>query len=306
MRKIPVTVVTGLLGAGKTSLIRHLLRAPGGRRIALLVDALADIDCELLAGGSSCGEDAGALRVALTQLIDRPDHPDHIILEASGLAPPRVALSALRAPEVAARVTVDGVVAVVDAAALDSAAMPPAPADPLALVFAEQLAMSDLVLLNKIDAVADAALARIEAALAAQLRPGVRLLRAAHGAVAPRQVLGLAAAAGSAAPPAHSVSEGSPETGAFERFVVLRGPIDDPVGFARTLADVIARHRILRLKGVLDVADFDRRQLVQTVGPRIERHFDRRWNVGEERVTRVIVIGPRGVDRAAVAAALAE
>ena len=303
VRKIPVTVVTGLLGAGKTSLVRHLLRAAGGRRIALLVDEFGDIDRELLAAGSaSCREDAATLRATLARLIDRPDRPDHVILEASGVALPRMLLHALRAPEIATRVTIDGVVAVVDAAAFDSGAMSvAAPTDPLAQLFAEQLAASDLVLLNKIDAVADAALALIEAALAARLRPGVRLLRAAQGAVSPWQVLGLAAGTDPARDP-----EEMPDTGAFERFVVVRGPVEDPVGFARTLADVIARHRILRLKGFLDVADFDRRQVVQTVGPKIERYFDRRWNVGEERVTRIVVIGPKGVDRAAVAAALAE
>jgi cobalamin biosynthesis protein CobW len=331
MRKIPVTIVTGFLGAGKTSLVRHLLRASGGRRMALLVNEFGElgIDRELLLGcGAACPEDAmielanGCICCtvaedflpALTRLLDRPGRLDHILIETSGLALPKPLLQAFHWPEVKARVTVDGVVTVIDAAAMVSGAMPAAvPSvgsahdDPLEEVFGDQLAATDLALLNKIDLVADAALARIEAAVAARLRPGVRLVRAAGAAVSPLVVLGMAAAAEddlAARPSCHDL-EAAHDHDDFESFVVARGPVLDPVGFARTLADVIAAHRIQRLKGFLDVPDVGFRQVLQAVGPRIERYFDRPWHADEIRQTRVVVIGLKGLDRAAIAAALA-
>jgi len=121
-------------------------------------------------------------------------------------------------------------------------------------------------------------------------------------------LLGLAAAAEddlAQRPSCHDL-EAAHDHDDFESFVVSRGPVDDPVGFARTLAGVIAEHRILRLKGFLDVPDFGFRQVLQAVGPRIERYFDRPWRADEDRRTRVVVIGLKGLDRAAIEAALAD
>ena len=325
MHKIPITIVTGFLGAGKTSLVRHLLRAADGRRIALLVNEFGElgIDRELLLGcGAACPEDAmielanGCICCtvaedflpALTRLVDRPGRLDHILIETSGLALPKPLLQAFHWPEVKARVTVDGVVTVVDAAALAAlaAAGPAAPDDPIEEVFGDQLAAADLVLLNKIDCVADAVLAALEAALAARLRPGVSVVRTLQGAVAPLVLLGLGAAAEDdlAARPSCHDREEAHDHDDFESFVIARGPVADPVGFAATLAAVIARHGVLRLKGFLDVPGFGFRQVVQGVGPRIERYYDRPWRPDEARSTRLVVIGLKGLDRAAIGAAL--
>ncbi|HZT52560.1 MAG TPA: cobalamin biosynthesis protein CobW [Stellaceae bacterium] len=332
MHRVPITIVTGFLGAGKTSLVRHLLQASAGRRIALLINEFGElgIDRELLLGcGAACPDDAmielanGCICCtvaedflpALGGLLDRPGRLDHIVIETSGLALPKPLLQAFQWPEVKARVTVDGVVTVIDAAAFAVGAMPdPKPVhaaahdDPLEEVFGDQLAASDLVVLNKIDLVADDTLDRIVATMAARLRPGVRLVRAARGAVSPLVLLGLGAEAEddlASRPSCHDL-EAAHDHDDFESFVVDRGPVDDPVGFARTLGELIATHRILRLKGFLDVPDFRFRQVLQAVGPRIERYFDRPWRADEDRRTRVVVIGLKGLDRAAIAAALAD
>ncbi|MCY4504073.1 MAG: cobalamin biosynthesis protein CobW, partial [Alphaproteobacteria bacterium] len=134
--KIPATVVTGFLGAGKTSLVRHLLENAAGRRLAIVVNEFGDlgIDGDLLracgiegcededivelANGCICCTVADDFLPTMQALLDRPDPPDHIVIETSGLALPKPLVQAFAWPEVRSRTTVDGVVAVVDAAAV--------------------------------------------------------------------------------------------------------------------------------------------------------------------------------------------
>jgi cobalamin biosynthesis protein CobW len=136
MRRIPATIVTGFLGAGKTSLVRHLLAHADGRRLAIIVNEFGElgIDRELLigCGDASCAEEdvvelangcicctvADDFLPALTALVERPNPPDHIVVETSGLALPKPLVQALAWPEIRTRTTVDGVVTVIDAAAL--------------------------------------------------------------------------------------------------------------------------------------------------------------------------------------------
>jgi cobalamin biosynthesis protein CobW len=178
--------------------------------------------------------------------------------------------------------------------------------NPLEEVFGDQLACADLVVLNKTDLLAPAALAAAERSLRAQLRPAVKLLAAEGGAVSPSVLLGLAAAAEEdlAARPSHHDLEGEHDHEDFESFVVARGPVTDPAGFLARLGAVIAAHDVLRLKGFLDIPGKEFRQVVQGVGARVQHHFDRPWRAGEERLTRLVVIGRKGLDRAAIAAAL--
>ena len=331
MQKIPATIVTGFLGAGKTSLVRHLVQEADGRRIALLINEFGELGIDrelLLACDGACDEDevielangcicctvAEDFLPALLKLIDRPRRLDHIVIETSGLALPKPLLQAFQWPEVKARVTVDGVIAVIDAAALAAGtlqATPPAANalhdDPLEEVFGDQLAAADLVLLNKIDLAAPEALDAAEAALALRLRPGVKRVRSAHGAVPPLVLLGLGAAAEddlASRPSCHDL-EAAHDHDDFDSFVVARGPVADPAAFAARLAPVIAARGILRMKGFLDVPGAAFRHVVQAVGPRIDGYFDRAWGHDEERSSRLVVIGLKGLDRAAIAAALA-
>jgi cobalamin biosynthesis protein CobW len=339
MRKIPATIVTGFLGAGKTSLIRHLLAHAGGRRIALVINEFGElgIDREILlgCGVESCGADdvielangcicctvAEDFLPTIERLLARPLPPEHIVIETSGLALPKPLVQAFAWPEVKARVTVDGVVAVIDAAALaegrfadDPAALAaqrasdPALAhdNPLEEVFGDQLACADLVVLNKTDLVAPEALAAAEGAVRARLRPAVKLMRARDGAVAPDLLLGLAAAAEEdlASRPSQHDLDGAHDHEDFESFVVARGPVADPQHFLDRVGTIIAAHDVLRLKGFLDVPGKEFRQVVQGVGERLQQYFDRPWRADETRATRLVVIGRKGLDRAAIAAAL--
>ena len=81
--------------------------------------------------------------------------------------------------------------------------------------------------------------------------------------------------------------------------------MSDLAAFRTRLAAVIRAHDVLRVKGFVDVPGRDRRQVVQAVGDRVQQHFDRPWLPGEARATRLVVIGKRGLDRAAITAGLA-
>jgi cobalamin biosynthesis protein CobW len=340
MRKLPATIVTGFLGAGKTSLIRHLLQHAEGRRIALVINEFGElgIDREILLGcGAASCRDEDVIELAngclcctvaedflptIERLLARPDPPEHIVIETSGLALPKPLVQAFAWPEVKARATVDGVVAVIDAAALAEGRFADDPAalaaqraadpaldhdNPIEEVFGDQLASADLVLLNKADLLAPAALDAVEAALRGRLRPAVKLLRSQGGAVPPGLLLGLVAAAEEdlANRPSHHDLDGVHDHDDFESFVVARGPVADPERFLHRIGAVLAAHDVLRLKGFLDIPGKEFRQVVQAVGARLQHYFDRPWRAGEARATRLVVIGRKGLDRTAIAAALA-
>jgi cobalamin biosynthesis protein CobW len=339
MRRIPATIVTGFLGAGKTSLVRHLIGAAHGSRLAIIVNEFGElgIDRELLrgCGDATCSDDdivelangclcctvADDFLPTLTKLVERDAPPDHILIETSGLALPKPLVQAFAWPEIRATTTVDGVLAVVDAAALAAGRFADDPSalaaqraadpaldhdNPLDEVFGDQLACADLVILNKTDLVAPAELARLESEIVARLRPGVRIVATRDGRIAPAVALGIAAAAEddlAARPSVHDV-EGEHDHDDFESFVVSRGPVVDNESFGARLAAAIRAHDILRIKGFVDVPGRDRRQVVQAVGDRVQHYFDRPWATGEPRATRLVVIGKKGLDRTAIAAAL--
>ena len=79
----------------------------------------------------------------------------------------------------------------------------------------------------------------------------------------------------------------------------------DGEAFFACLRALIRRHGVLRLKGFVDLLGRDRRLVVQAVGDRLQQYFDRPWQTEERRETRLVVIGQKDLDRAAIAAALA-
>ena len=226
--RIPATVITGFLGAGKTSLIRHMIENNRGKRLAFLINEFGDlgIDRELLLGCGieGCDEDdvvelsngcicctvADDFLPAIEAILARPNPPDHILIETSGLALPKPLVKAFSWPEVKARITVDGVITVVDSKAFsegrfaddEAAVQAQREADesldhdnPLEEVFEDQLLCADMVILNKLDLLEDGVADRIQVELAAHMRPGVRFVHAREAAVDPVVMLGLDAKA---------------------------------------------------------------------------------------------------------------
>jgi len=328
LAKVPCTIITGFLGAGKTTLVRHVLENAGGRRLAVIVNEFGDvgIDGDILksCGIESCTEDsivelsngcicctvADDFVPALKSLLDRPNPPEHIVIETSGLALPKPLVQAFAWPEIRARVTVDGVIAVVDAPSAAAGEFPEVPGphdEPLTEVFADQLACADLVVVNKIDQLDEPGLAALEREIARRARPGAKRLRARHGAIDPAILLGLRAEAEDdlATRPSHADAEGAHDHDDFESFALTLPPIAAPDALAERLRRTIEAHEVLRVKGFLDVPGKAMRLALQAVGPRLERWFDRPWRADEARLSRLVVIGRKGLDRAAIAAAIA-
>ena len=339
--RIPATVITGFLGAGKTSMIRHLLANARGRRLALLINEFGDVgvdaeivrgcgieDCEEddileLANGCICCTVADDFLPAIETLLARDPPPDHIVIETSGLALPKPLVKAFGWPSVRTRVTVDGVVALVDAPAYAAGLFAADPAavqaqreaddaldheSPLEELLEEQLACADLVVLNKADLVGEAEMRRIGDEIGTLLRPAVKHLAAREGAVDPAVLLGLGAAAEDDldSRPSHIDEAGEHDHDDFGTFSVELGEIESPPRLAARLAEVIAAHRILRVKGFAAVAGKDMRLLVQAVGERVRHYYDREWRAGEARRSRLVVIGETGLDEARIREALRE
>ena len=220
--RVPATIITGFLGAGKTTLVRHLLQNAGGRRIAVIVNEFGSlgIDGALLAGCGieGCDEDsivelsngclcctvADEFLPAMEALMDRPNPPEHIVIETSGLALPKPLLKAFSWPAIRTRVTVDGVIAVIDGPAVAAGRFADDPEEvarqmaadpsldhdnPLAEVYEDQLNAADLVLLNKTDLMDEAELAQRSGggrrcfAACGEGRPDARRSRRHRGAV---------------------------------------------------------------------------------------------------------------------------
>ncbi len=338
-QKIPTTVFTGFLGAGKTSLIQNILRQADGRRIALIVNEFGDIgvDRELLlgCGDANCTEEdivelangcicctvADDFVPTMQSLLARNPLPDHIVIETSGLALPKPLIKAFNWPEIKSRVTVDGVVAVVDAAAVRDGlfASDPAKVDqqrqaddqldhesPLEELFEEQLGAADLVIANKADLVDEGDWDIIETRIQKELRQGVGVVRASHAAVPLDILIGQGAAAEDdlESRKSHHDDGEDHEHDDFTSFHVDIPAQDDPTAFAAHVKRVVADQRVLRVKGFVEVMGKPMRLAIQGVGDRIQHYYDRPWKVGEPKVGKLVVIGEHDLNQAAIVDAL--
>ena len=339
--KIPATIITGFLGAGKTTLVRHALAQANGRRIAVIVNEFGalGIDGELLksCGIPGCAEDnivelangclcctvAEDFLPTMSALLDRAEKPSHILIETSGLAPPKPLLMAFTWPSIRERVTVDGVIAVLDGPAVAAGRFADDPValeaqrradpaldhdNPLAEVFEDQINAADLILLNKSDLLDAAARESLARELVARLPRGVKVLSTVEGKIAPAILFGLGAQAEddlSARPSHHDSVDGAHEHDDFDSFIVDLPESAEPASVIARLGTLAEAHDILRIKGFLAINGKAMRCVVQGVGVRFQHYFDRPWRPDEKRQGSLVVIGKRGIDRAAIATALA-
>lgn len=339
MTKIPVTIVTGFLGSGKTTLIRHVLEHAQGRRLALIINEFGDVgvdgtilrSCGIdtcpdeniveLANGCLCCTVADDFIPAIEALLARTPQPEHIIIETSGLALPKPLVKAFDWPEIRTRLTVDGVIAVVDGAAVADGRFADDPAklaaqraadgsidheNPLEEVYEDQLLCADMVVLNKADLLTAETARRVVAEIRAAVPRAVKIVETREGRVDPAVLLGLGAAVEDdlAQRPSHHDTEEGHDHDDFESFVVDIPATTDPAALVTRLAAVAEQFDVLRMKGFVEVSGKPMRLLVQGVGQRFRQQFDRPWAPGEPRRGRLVVIGERGLDRAAITAAL--
>jgi len=231
-------------------------------------------------------------------------------------------VQAFQWPGVKSRVTVDSVVVVVDGPALaegrvaqDLAALAAQRAadaaldhdDPVEEVFGDQVACADLIVLAKADLLDPAARAAAAARVERHLGRAVKIVAGERGRVDPAVLLGQGRAVEEVIdgrPTAHD-DEPEHDHDDFASFVVELPAVERPEALAERVAAAAAAADVLRVKGFAEVAGKPMRLLVQAVGPRVSHHYDRPWAEGEARGTRLVVIGLKGLDWAAVERLLA-
>jgi cobalamin biosynthesis protein CobW len=339
LARVPCTIITGFLGAGKTTLIRHVLGHARGRRLAVIVNEFGDvgIDGEILKGcgdaacpqenivelanGCLCCTVADEFVPALDTILSRRPGVEHIVIETSGLALPKPLVQAFHWPAIRSRVTVDGVVAVVDGAAvaegqvaadMESLARQRAadPSlghdDPVEEVFADQVACADLVVLNKRDLLDAASLDRALATVAGRLPRAVRIVAVSEGRIDPAALLGLGVGTEDDIANRRTRHDDEPDHDHddFDSFVVPLPEVADPTALAKRVAGLADAYNVFRVKGFAAVAGKPMRLLVQAVGARVSHQYDRAWTASDERHGRLVVIGLKGLDRAGVTRAL--
>lgn len=337
-RKIPVTIITGFLGAGKTTLLRNLLAQADGRRIAIVVnefgslgidgeilrscgiEGCADEDIVELTNGCLCCTVADDFIPTMEALIDRADPPEHIVIETSGLALPKPLLKAFSWPGIRTRMTVDGVITLVDAPAVaagrfaddpeavaaQQAADPSLDHDnPLAEVYEDQLNAADLIVLNKTDLLDEAGIDAVGKGITEAVPRKVITLRAVEGRLDPAVLLGIGAGAEDdlQARPSNHDGADDHEHDDFESFVVLLPEQKSAEALLKRLSEVAGQFDILRMKGFAAVQGKKMRLAVQGVGTRFRHEFDVPL-ADAGRDGRLVVIGQTGLDRAAIEAAL--
>ncbi|GAB4238247.1 MAG: cobalamin biosynthesis protein CobW [Stanieria sp.] len=335
MHKIPVTVITGFLGAGKTTLVRHLLQNNQGKRIAVLVNEFGEvgIDGELLRSCTVCDEEESPNSniVELTngclcctvqeefypvmqELLKRRDKLDCILIETSGLALPKPLVQAFRWHEIRNAATVDGVLTVVDCQALAEGTLvgdlvaleAQRQADPnlehetpIEELFEDQLACADLVLLTKTDLVDAATLTKIKTWLQEELPVGVKVVTCPQGEIDPDILLGFNAAVEDNLDSRHSHHDHEEEHDHDDEINSIQLICDrgfEPKSLTTKLQQLVQQQEIYRIKGFVNVPKKPMRLVLQGVGNRFDTFYDRFWSKDEPRQTRLVLIG-RKLDR---------
>lgn len=339
LAKIPVTVITGFLGSGKTTLIRHLMANPQGKRLAILVNefgtvgvdgdilkSCADANCPVeniveLANGCICCTVADDFIPTIEALMALPVRPDHILIETSGLALPKPLLKAFDWPAIRSKITVDGVIALADAEAVAAGRFAPnveavdaqRMADPsldhetpLSEVFEDQISCADIILMSKADLAGEAGLAAARAVIVAESPRPIPILSMSEGIIDPALILGLNSKAEDdlAARPSHHDGADDHEHDDFDTVVIDLPEISDVDALVAAIQRLATEQHVLRVKGYVAVTGKPMRLLVQAVGTRVRHQFDRPWGTSPRQGQLVVIAEHHDIDLAAIRAVL--
>lgn len=330
MKKTPITIVTGFLGVGKTTLVHNMLKNAGGKRIAVLVNEFGeiDVDGQLINAGSENEEECNLIELpngcicctvqeeflpTMSKLMERKEDIDHIVIETSGLAMPKPLVKAVNWPDLKPHVTIDAVITVVDAVGLATGEIcnrervqAQRLADesldhetPIEELFLDQLTCADLVLVSKTDLIKDEeALAEINRVIKDKARENTKIVPVQNGRVESEILLGIGASAENDLDNRHSIHEKHHEHGHHHHHnddivTVVReeeqtANIKDLV---KVLTALVKAHEIYRIKGFVNIPGKPMRMVLQGVGTRFDYYFDRKWKEGEDRKTKLVIIG---------------
>ncbi len=339
--RIPVTIVTGFLGSGKTTLIRHLLTHNQGRRIAVIVNEFGElgIDGDLLRSCQVCEDDEqpnniveltnGCLCCTVQEeflptmqaLIARRHEIDCIVIETSGLALPKPLITAFRWPEIRTAATVDAVITIVDCEAVAAGrfASDPARVDlmrqadpeldhetPLQELFEDQLACADLIVLNKTDLVTATQHQAVIESIERELSRSVKTITSDRGIVPAEVILGFNSAVEDhlhERPSHHNNEDEHDHDDEIGAVHLVLQQEFDPQQLQAILSGLVAEQEIYRIKGFVAVPNKPLRLVLQGVGNRFEYFYDRPWRSDEPRQTSLVSIGS-ALDAAAIEARL--
>ena len=337
LEKIPVTILTGFLGAGKTTLIRNLILKNKSKKLAVIINEFGDlgVDGEIvkqcsdetcpeenileLANGCICCTVADDFIPTMKSLLKGPYLPEHILIETSGLALPKPLLKAFEWPEIRSRLTVDSVLAVVDAEAVVNGIFAPQMSTeleekqnqtyvehetPLSEVFEDQINCSDVVLLTKPDLVKNISDARN--IIIKEMERNVPILEVQNGDIGADVILGVNAAAETDLDNRRSHHDGfdDHEHDDFDTFSITVPKILDVEKFKIVLEKLIRENDILRIKGFLRVESKPLNLLVQGVGKRLSVNFTD-TKIPVENTGNLVFIGEKGrIDQDVISAYL--
>ena len=337
LEKIPVTILTGFLGAGKTTLIRNLILKNKSKKLAVIINEFGDlgVDGEIvkqcsdetcpeenileLANGCICCTVADDFIPTMKSLLEGQYIPEHILIETSGLALPKPLLKAFEWPEIRSRLTVDSVLAVVDAEAVVNGIFAPQMSTeleekqnqtyvehetPLSEVFEDQINCSDVVLLTKPDLVENISDARN--IIIKEMERNVPILEVQNGDIGADVILGVNAAAETDLDNRRSHHDGfdDHEHDDFDTFSISVPKILDVESFKLVLETLIRENDILRIKGFLRVESKPLNLLVQGVGKRLSVNFTD-TKIPVENTGNLVFIGEKGrIDQDVISAYL--
>ena len=323
--KIPVSIITGFLGSGKTTLISQLMQNTQGKRLAVIVNEFGDVgvdgqilkECAIpncpednimeLSNGCICCTVADDFIPTIEALMALVPQPEHILIETSGLALPKPLLQAFDWPDIRSRITVDGVIALADAEAVAANQFAPnldaverqRNADdqldhdtPLSEVFEDQIACADLILLTKSDLADTDQKERARRVIAEVTPRKLPVIEVTEGKIDPRLILGLEAAAENDMDARPSHHDGVPEHDHedFDSAVFDIPALNTAEELTAKIEQLSNEQQILRVKGYAAVSGKPMRLLVQAVGSRVRAQYDRMWHPQEEKQGRLVVI----------------
>ncbi len=314
---VPVTILTGFLGAGKTTLLNHLLHADHGLRVAVLVNDFGaiNIDSQLvvgvegdgdmisLANGCICCTIRTDLLKTAVDLMRRPEPPEYIIIETSGVSDPAQVASTFMLPELRSLVRVDGILTVIDAEQARSLE------DELYFLAMEQVGVADVVVLNKVDLIDEAQRAELHTWIRS-ISEKSRIYETTYGNVPPALLLGVGAydparlaerqphdihvhEAGEATD--HDHDHDAHEHDHSLVFETWNWTTDQPLSL-KALRKVIENLplTIYRAKGFVFLAEMpDNRGILHVVGKRVSLTFGAEWGA-DKPFSQVVVIGTHG------------
>lgn len=329
MKKIPITIITGFLGVGKTTLVHNMLKNANGKRIAVLVNEFGEVDVDgELIGSAGCEEDECNLvqlpngcicctvqeefLPSMLQLLERKEDIDHIVIETSGLSMPKPLVKAVNWPDLKPHITIDAVITVVDAVGLATGEICDRErvqaqrlADdtldhetPIEELFLDQINCADLILLSKRDLIDDEKFEEVEKVIMGKARNGAKILPVVKGEIDNAVLLGIEASAEDDVDNRHSIHEEHHKHGHhhhhnddIENMLLEYPETADIKVLVKELKEMVKEKEIYRIKGFVNIPNKAMRMVLQGVGERFDYYFDRNWKDGEERITRLVVIG---------------